>query len=191
MSLLTCPECSNAVSDKAANCPRCGHPVKPVVPQTRADLDALILQMLAQGNKIAAMKIYEDYTSAGSDDAKRYVEDLEASLPIGTDPTPPPWMKPSPPHTSPVAIFRGLLFLAALGFVVIFGARWIWRDAVSRASSPVSQTSPNAESSLSSSFTPVSDISWSEVDGIYNSKSKETDLRKDETWKRYKGKKVR
>ncbi len=36
----------------------------------------------------------------------------------------------------------------------------------------------------------ISDISWQEVDKIYNMKSKNTDLQKDEAWKQYKGKKV-
>jgi hypothetical protein len=27
MALITCPDCSNEVSDKAASCPKCGHPI--------------------------------------------------------------------------------------------------------------------------------------------------------------------
>lgn len=32
MPLITCPECGNSVSDKAAVCPRCGMPIKPSIP---------------------------------------------------------------------------------------------------------------------------------------------------------------
>jgi hypothetical protein len=38
---------------------------------------------------------------------------------------------------------------------------------------------------------PIEDIAWSEVNDIYNLKSKYTDLLKDELWKSYKGKKVK
>jgi len=39
--------------------------------------------------------------------------------------------------------------------------------------------------------TPLSSITWPEVDAIYNLKSKNTDLQKDELWRRYKDKKVK
>ena len=48
----------------------------------------------------------------------------------------------------------------------------------------------SGDSSSSSSSTTVSNISWSEVDQIYNLKGKSTDLKKEEEWKRFKGKKV-
>ncbi len=38
---------------------------------------------------------------------------------------------------------------------------------------------------------PISDIQWEEIDKIYNVKSDFTDLQKKESWKNYKGKKVR
>ncbi len=30
MALIKCPECGSEVSDRAASCPRCGYPIKPV-----------------------------------------------------------------------------------------------------------------------------------------------------------------
>jgi len=36
MALIDCPECGARISEKAAACPKCGHPMKPV-----ADLTAL------------------------------------------------------------------------------------------------------------------------------------------------------
>jgi hypothetical protein len=48
-----------------------------------------------------------------------------------------------------------------------------------------------ASSSQASSDIPLSTVSWSEIDEIYNLKTKYTDLQKDEFWKRYKGKKIR
>ncbi len=60
-----------------------------------------------------------------------------------------------------------------------------------------SQSSPPAPSVASSPVTaiPVATpqerpISWREVDSIYNLQSKNTDLQKDEEWKRFKGKRV-
>ncbi len=38
---------------------------------------------------------------------------------------------------------------------------------------------------------PVSNLTWEEIDGIYNLKSRNTDLQKNEEWKKYKGKKVK
>lgn len=39
-------------------------------------------------------------------------------------------------------------------------------------------------------YVPTSAISWREIDEIYSLKSEQTDLRKDELWKQYKGKKI-
>ncbi|HEX9901996.1 MAG TPA: zinc ribbon domain-containing protein [Acidobacteriota bacterium] len=36
MGLISCPECRHQVSDKAATCPGCGHPLKPEEAQLRA-----------------------------------------------------------------------------------------------------------------------------------------------------------
>ncbi len=38
---------------------------------------------------------------------------------------------------------------------------------------------------------PISDITWEEIDNIYNIKSKSTELQKKEYWKNYEGKKVK
>ena len=35
MALITCPECSARISDKAATCPKCGHPMQPMTDLTR------------------------------------------------------------------------------------------------------------------------------------------------------------
>jgi len=57
-----------------------------------------------------------------------------------------------------------------------------------------SNTSGSGSSSRSSQNfedTPISSISWSEIDRIYNLNSKTTDLQKKEAWKNYEGKKVK
>ena len=46
-------------------------------------------------------------------------------------------------------------------------------------------TSPSREKAQ-----PASNVSWEEIDSIYSLSSKVTDLRKDEEWKKYKGKTV-
>lgn len=38
---------------------------------------------------------------------------------------------------------------------------------------------------------PVANVTWEEIDAIYNLKSRNTDLKKNEEWKKYKGKKVK
>jgi hypothetical protein len=47
---------------------------------------------------------------------------------------------------------------------------------------PPTKTAPSAPS--------VSSISWSQVDAIYNVKSKTTDMQKEDAWKRFKGQRV-
>jgi len=39
MSLIQCPECSQNISDKAESCPKCGFPVKDIIPKTVNCLD--------------------------------------------------------------------------------------------------------------------------------------------------------
>lgn len=41
MALIDCPECGNGVSDKAANCPKCGYPMKPT-----ADLNVVAKRLM-------------------------------------------------------------------------------------------------------------------------------------------------
>ncbi len=36
MALINCPDCSNSISDQAAACPHCGHPVKAIVIEATA-----------------------------------------------------------------------------------------------------------------------------------------------------------
>ena len=188
MAPIKCPECSNEVSDKAVSCPKCGHPLQgttpPVAtPQAPPDVDTLVKQMLSHGGKIAAIKLYRTYNpSAGLAEAKQHVERLEAGLPQGTV------KNVQPQGCSPIVAFGGL-FLAVCAIFAIWGTISMQKtssgDSVSVASSvpatPPAQTSSEA---------PLSDISWSEIDAIYNLKSKNTDLQKNEAWARYKGKKV-
>lgn len=61
--------------------------------------------------------------------------------------------------------------------------------AGSSDSNTSSSSSSNSESPAAAPEE-VSDISWETIDAIYNLKYKDTDLRKDEAWKQFKGKRV-
>jgi len=87
MALIKCPECSNEVSDKAIACPKCGYPLQPAAQPQPSDpaLQAQIKQTLLNEGPIAAIKLYrEKVPGSGLIDAKRYVEQIQATLPPGT-----------------------------------------------------------------------------------------------------------
>lgn len=133
MALIKCPECSSDVSDKAGSCPKCGHPLQAAAPQPNADLDALIKQTLSSEGKIAAIKLYREFTpGTGIGDAKLYVERLEAGLPPGAV------IKPPQQGCSPIVAFGGLFITACVVFV-------IW-GTLSRETSSRSDPSPVASS---------------------------------------------
>lgn len=72
---------------------------------------------------------------------------------------------------------------------------WLGAMIVSIAVQPpqskqVSSTSPDTKKSVASNNESVSSIIWSQIDAIYNLKSKTTDIRKEEAWKSFKGKRV-
>jgi hypothetical protein len=183
MALTKCPECSNEVSDKATSCPKCGHPVQAPTPQPDVDMDALIKQTITRSGKITAIKVYLTHNpSAGLTGAKQYVENLTAELYAGAR------TKPSQGVDTIAAFFIvSFVILAALGGVYF----WITSQP-SASSAPITQptaTSPSV--SAPPPEVPLSSISWSEINDIYNLKSKYTDLQKDEYWKQYNGKKIK
>jgi general secretion pathway protein G len=67
-----------------------------------------------------------------------------------------------------------------------------WGAAASTASATTatSTSAPSTASATPVATPPESGISWREIDSIYNVSSKNTDLQKEQTWKRYKGKRV-
>ena len=80
MALIQCPECSNEVSEKAVVCPRCGYPLKAAAAPEKAEsgADAEIKQLVARGEKIAAIKHYRElHPGMGLAEAKNAVEALE------------------------------------------------------------------------------------------------------------------
>jgi hypothetical protein len=85
MPLIKCPVCANDVSDQAAVCPKCGHPLQPRTPSLApGSLDELIRQKLLADGKIAAIKLYRERTAVGLKEAKDAVELIEATLPPGS-----------------------------------------------------------------------------------------------------------
>lgn len=66
----------------------------------------------------------------------------------------------------------------------------LWLGIHHESSSSPAAPSSVQQSPVPSPSIPISSISWSEVDAIYNLRGKYTDLQKDEFWQRYKGKKV-
>jgi ribosomal protein L7/L12 len=86
MALIKCPECSNEISDKAIACPKCGYPLPPASQPQPSDsfLQAKIKQALINEGTISAIKLYrEKVRGSGLVDAKRYVEQIQATLPPG------------------------------------------------------------------------------------------------------------
>ena len=73
------------------------------------------------------------------------------------------------------------IILSVLGLFITIGM-FSSDSSRSTASSDSSTSAPAAAK--------VDPISWDEIDDIYDLKHKETDLRKKEIWKRYKGKRV-
>jgi len=83
-----------------------------------------------------------------------------------------------------------IIFFLAIGILAIIVLAIKNSSSSSDSSSVPSPTVPAPPPSQVSDA-PLANIPWSEADAIYNLKSKNTDLQKDEAWKRYKGKKVR
>jgi hypothetical protein len=108
-----------------------------------------------------------------------------------TTPTPPPSPPPppSPQQPTPQPKKRGCLraFLIICGVLVALFILLVIIGAL------VGPSRSGSTSSVSSTAAPTQEgppISWSEVDSIYNLKTKNTNLQKDEEWKRFKGKRV-
>lgn len=106
-------------------------------------------------------------------------------------PTPPPLPhQPAPPQKKG-GCFRAFLIAAGLVFAVI-----VLAGIIGTLLRPTSEsTSPTAVASSSTAAVPAMmpegrTISWREVDSIYNLRSKNTDLQKNEEWKRFKGRRV-
>jgi hypothetical protein len=95
-------------------------------------------------------------------------------------------------QASPIVVLGGTFLLLAFAFAV-FGGLYVWYDSHSSApSAPAAQPAPASQAvPAPPQDVPLSSVTWSEIDAIYNLKSQYTDLQKDEYWKQYKGKKVR
>ena len=76
-----CRECRGLVSDQDERCPRCGTPTKeqPAQPAGAPPLNPLqeqVLNLMRQGQKIEAIKLYRTETNLGLKEAKDAVEML-------------------------------------------------------------------------------------------------------------------
>jgi hypothetical protein len=96
------------------------------------------------------------------------------------------------PSPAPSPRKRGCLraFLVIVGILVFFYI--VGSIFGPSGSTPSSSPTPSEVSSPAApEATPkASSISWSEVDAIYNLRSGQTDLQKDEQWKRFKGQRI-
>ena len=75
-----CSRCKKAVDPGAQRCPHCGAWLsqQPDAPEPNPDsLEDAIRSLLAQGQKIAAIKLYREQTGVGLAEAKNAVERIE------------------------------------------------------------------------------------------------------------------
>jgi hypothetical protein len=88
---------------------------------------------------------------------------------------------------------KGCLIAAAivvvLGVVAFGGCLLLFGKAAKDISENVTQARKAEVERVKAE--PISDVTWEEIDKIYNLKSKYTELQKKERWKNYKGKKVK
>lgn len=77
-----------------------------------------------------------------------------------------------------------VLVIIVLGIVFIGGCSCVVGSAVNEVAKQ--QEAETAQRKAA----PVTNISWAEIDKIYNLQSGYTDLQKDEVWKKYEGKKI-
>ncbi len=108
-----------------------------------------------------------------------------------TPPTPPPL--PQQPAPQPkkggclrvflivVGVFVGLFILLAIIGALVSPSHTQSTSSASSGTSTPAEVAPTPEGPP---------ISWREVDSIYNLRGNNTDLQKDEEWKRFKGKRV-
>jgi hypothetical protein len=82
-------------------------------------------------------------------------------------------------------VLKGCLIVVLLIFAGMGGCVLLMGKAASEVQSERKSEVARATTA------PLSDVTWEEIDAIYNTKSKYTKLQKDEHWKNYKGKKVK
>ena len=107
-------------------------------------------------------------------------------------PTPPPLPQQPAPQAKKGGCLRVFLIVIGIGFglICLFGIIGALVDS-SGSKSASSEVSSTPSAPEADAATPAErPISWREVDSIYNLKGNNTDLQKDEEWKRFKGRRV-
>ena len=84
--LRHCQHCQQSVSDSAQFCEHCGGVLSDET-SPGAIVEGQVRQLLADGRKIEAIRIYREATNVGLAEAKHVVEDIERSVsPIASNP---------------------------------------------------------------------------------------------------------
>lgn len=196
MALIKCPECFNEVSDKATSCPKCGRPLQPAPSQPVVEntdphnLTEQISDAITRSGKRTAIRLYCDLTKSSLSKAEEFVEKIDRDLRSGALVRKPHPIsnQSSQRKLSPIALVGPIILILAFAAMIAF----TYNRAVSLEKNRNSRDNLNPSANAQSSAgIPLSYISWSELDAIYNVKSAYTDLQKDEYWKKYQGKKVR
>ena len=78
MALLSCPECSAEISDKAKACVKCGHPIKASTPAIRKGEGKLIMWCLLFLGSIFMILAAFGGLNPGSSSDSRYAEQRRA-----------------------------------------------------------------------------------------------------------------
>jgi ribosomal protein L7/L12 len=75
--MTTCRFCDHNVPLGTQLCPNCGAPVDTPSPQATADLEQQVRSLLGRGQKLEAVRLYKDQTTATLGEAKAAVDAIE------------------------------------------------------------------------------------------------------------------
>lgn len=108
-----------------------------------------------------------------------------------TTPPIPQQPAPQPKKSGCLRVFL-IVVGVVFGLIVLLGIIGaLVSPSGSQSSSPASSSSNSPALAVTVAPPQERPISWREIDSIYNLKGNNTDLQKDEEWKRFKGKRVR